>query len=287
MKSLWIIFLILLSALTIAFFTGACGDDDDDDDAADDDDTGDDDDDTSDDDDDATGNVTISDIEVGTCGEAAPDPTEDPLNIVELEWHDGALYVSRKNAIVNCDVTLDISGDLSGGVLTITEIDSGMVDCMCASDVTYVVNDIPQGAGNVNLVINYASADAKGWDNVADFNFATDLGDMAWHIAFLEVVIRDASYPANQVMDMTVGACYLEDLPSTQVYSTFVDGYVSIFVLDRRQLPLDPTAQSSQCSMIEFAMPGLPAGDYNLIGPAREDDAYSVWVDPNSPLTVE
>ena len=257
----------------------------DDDTTDDDDDTSDDDDD--DDDDDATGNVTVSDIEVGTCDETSPDPTSAPLNIVEIQWHDSTLYVTRKNAIVNCDVTLDISCDLTGGVLTITEIDSGMVDCMCTTDVTYVVNDIPDNAGNVNLVINYASADAKGCDNVADFNFATDLGDMAWHLAFLEVVIRDALYLANQTMNMQVGACYLEDLANTQIYSTFVEGYVSIYVLDQRQLPLDPDAQSAQCSMIDYAMPGLPAGDYNLIGPAREADEYTVWEDVNNPMTVE
>jgi len=291
LKNLWILLLILIAVLALSFLIASCGDDDDDDDSADDDDTDDDDDDTDDDDDDddddATGNVTISGLDVGQCIEDEPDATDTPLNVVEVEWRDGALYVFRKNALVNCEVDLEVTGDLASGVLTINEVDSGAVDCLCNANVSYIVNDIPADAGNINLIIDYSPAVKKSWDNVADFNINTNLGNTAWHLAFLEVVIRDGSYPANSNMDMTIGACYLENLAETQIYSAFVNGYVGIFVLDQRALPLNPEAQSAQCSMIDYSMPGLSAGDYNLIGPARENATYTVWVDTNSPMPVE
>ena len=301
MKRLWFLLILLLAVTIATALVAGCGDDDDDDeddtgddDTTDDDDDNDDttdDDDSTDDDDDATGGVTVSDIQLGTCGDAGPDYTKVPLNIVEAKWENDTLTIYRKNAEINCEPDLSVEATLEGGVLTITETDDGQADCICATDVQYNVNDIP-ASDEITLKVQYTAL--KGWNDIAEYIIETNGDDYAYKLPNLELIVHDATYPANSPMAMTVNACHLEDygMAATdplklQIYSTYIHDGVAVYTIDRRNLT-DPGTIGEFCTMIDWNMPGLPAGTYPLVGPGYDDVAgeYIVWEDGYGGLVV-
>lgn len=298
MKRFWFFLILAILAMAIGLVV-SCGDDDDDDDDDDNDDNNDTADDDDDDDDDASGNVMVSGIDVGVCksniSRTGEDFTETPLNVVEARWQDGVFHVWHMDAYVNCELQVDVSANLDDGILEVTEIDSGMMNCMCLADLEYDIQDLPE-VSEIEFKIKGSSSAKAATEALADFIIVTNADEYEWRLPNLEFIQqKEENYSANSPIALRVNACSFEDDGNPlgqdplkiQIYRSLMADYVGVYTIDRHNLTT-PGTITTACSMLDYDMPGLPAGNYQLLGYGNDGSEYNVWYDAEgSLLTID
>jgi hypothetical protein len=99
--------------------------------------------------------ITLGNIHSTGCDTTVRNTMELWAPYFVIEYENGYIYVTHKNAMVNCGFTkVDVNFTITDNVIEIIEQeDPTNANCMCATDISYKIGEID--SGEYTLIIKF------------------------------------------------------------------------------------------------------------------------------------